>query len=82
MGEEAGPRGVGYLEDLKDSRDAFLRGLTFVAGGLALVMAATLVGYAPGKAAQIGAGVLGVTGITVIVLGVILYILPPLLPSR
>lgn len=79
---EAGRPCVGYWSDLLEHKDSFIRGATFLVGGLALVLAGTLVGLASGKPAQITAGLVAITGIVVMFLGAFLYIVPPLLPAK
>ena len=73
---------VESLRRVLAERDALLRGATLVLGGLALLLAGTLVGLAEGKWMQVAAGSIAVTGLVVAFLGVFLYVVPPLLPDR
>lgn len=70
------------MEQLRENRDTLVRGVTFLVGGLALVLAGILVGEATGKTAMVAAGLLAVGGLTVAFLGFFLYLLPPLLPPK
>lgn len=63
-------------------KDSLIRGATLLLGGIALILAGTLVGLAPGRGAQVGAGLLAVTGVVVMFLGFFVYVVPPLLPSK
>lgn len=71
-----------FVDGLKENRDALLRGLTLVVGGLALLVVGNMVGLSDARWAQLVAGVVAVTGITVAFLGFFVYVLPPLLPSK
>lgn len=71
-----------FAEGLKQNRDALLRGLTFVVGGLALLVVGNMVGLSDATWAHIVAGLVAVTGITVAFLGFFVYVLPPLLPAK
>lgn len=73
---------MSYWTDVAEHKDSFIRGVTFLLGGLALVLTGTLIGLAQGKPAQITAGTLATTGITIMFLGAFLYIVPPLLPAK
>ena len=82
MTPKAGRRGVGYLQDVKEHKDVLLRGATLLVGGLALMVAANMVGLADGTWFQVAAGLLAVAGIVVAFLGFFVYLLPPLLPAK
>lgn len=73
---------MAWLEDVLAQRDSLIRGGTLILGGLALVLAGTLLGFAEGKWMQVGAGTLAVTGIVVMFLGFFVYIVPPILPAK
>lgn len=73
---------VGLVEQLKENVASLVRGATLLVGGLALILAGTLVGLGSSKAAMIIAGTIAFTGVCVAFLGFFLYILPPLLPSK
>jgi hypothetical protein len=49
---------------------------------MALILAASMVGYGTGKLFEITAGVLGFGGLCAMFLGFFLYLLPPLLPGK
>lgn len=74
--------GVAWLEDVRAQKDSLIRGVTFLLGGVALILVGTLVGLAEGRWMQVAAGTLAVTGIVVMFLGSFLYIIPPLLPAK
>lgn len=71
-----------WLDDVRAEKDSLIRGGTLLLGGLALVLAGTLVGFASGKWMQVAAGTLAVTGIVVMFLGFFVYVIPPLLPAK
>lgn len=73
---------MALVESLREHRDTLLRGVVLLVGGLALILAGSMVGYAEGKVPSIAAGVLGVTGVVVMFLGFFIYVLPPILPSK
>ena len=73
---------MGHLDEIKANADALLRGATLLVGGLALVVAGTLIGLAEDAWWQVAAGSLAVTGIVVAFLGFFVYVLPPLLPAK
>ncbi len=82
MTPKAGRRGVGYLDDGKEHKDVLLRGATLLVGGLALLVAANLVGLSDATWAQMTAGLVAVAVIVVAFLGFFVYLLPPLLPAK
>ena len=71
-----------WLDEVRAEKDSLIRGGKLVLGGLALVLAGTLIGFASGKWMQVVAGLFAVTGIVVMFLGFFVYVVPPLLPSR
>ena len=73
---------MSFLEELKQHRDSFVRGATFLLGGLALVLVGTLIGLGGTKWFQLAAGTLAVSGLVLAFLGFFLYIVPPLLPAK
>lgn len=73
---------MSFLEGVRENKASLLRGATLFVGGLALVVAGTLIGLADAIPAQISAGLLAVTGIVVAFLGFFVYVLPPLLPAK
>jgi hypothetical protein len=73
---------VGYLKDVLSHKDTLVRGVTFILGGAALVLAGTLIGLNTTKVAQVAAGTIATTGVIVMFLGFFVYILPPLLPAK
>lgn len=75
-------RVVAWLADVVQQKDSLIRGGTLILGGLALVLAGTLIGFATGKWMQVAAGTLAVTGIVVMFLGFFVYVVPPLLPAK
>lgn len=74
--------GVSFLQGVREHKDALLRGATLLVGGLALLVAGSLVGLSDATWAQMTAGTLAVTGIVVAFLGFFVYVLPPLLPAK
>lgn len=73
---------MAWLSDVLAEKDALLRGATLVVGGLALVLAGSMIGLNTAKVTQIMAGVVATGGIVAIFLGFFVYILPPLLPAK
>lgn len=73
---------MAWLADVVQQKDSLIRGGTLILGGLALVLAGTLIGFATGKWMQVAAGTLAVTGIVVMFLGFFVYVVPPLLPAK
>ena len=73
---------MAWLQDVLAQKDSLIRGGTLFLGGLALVLAGTLIGFATGKWMQVAAGTLAVTGIIVMFLGFFVYVIPPLLPAK
>ena len=73
---------MAWLQDVRAQKDSLIRGGTLLLGGLALVLAGTLVGFGPGKWVQVAAGTLAVTGVVIMFLGFFVYVLPPLLPAK
>lgn len=73
---------MSFLQGVREHKDALLRGATLLVGGLALVVAGTLVGLDDAAWAQVAAGTLAVSGIVVAFLGFFVYVLPPLLPAK
>jgi predicted anti-sigma-YlaC factor YlaD len=73
---------VSFLQGVREHRDALLRGATLLVGGLALVVAGSLIGISDATWSQVAAGILAVTGIVVAFLGFFVYVLPPLLPAK
>ncbi|HUR68989.1 MAG TPA: hypothetical protein VM370_07055 [Candidatus Thermoplasmatota archaeon] len=73
---------MAWLRDVLAQKDSLIRGGTLLVGGLALVLAGTLIGLEGSKWAQVAAGTLAVTGIVVMFLGFFVYVVPPLLPAK
>lgn len=73
---------VTWLADVLAQKDSLIRGGTFLVGGLALVLAGTLIGFGGTKWLQVAAGTLATTGIVVMFLGFFIYIVPPMLPAK
>jgi hypothetical protein len=82
MTPERGWRRVGYLADLGAHKTEFLKGLTYLVAGFALVLIGTIVGYADSRWLDVLAGVFATTGIVVAFLGFFVHVLPPLLPAK
>lgn len=78
----SGSSAVALTDALAENRDTLVRGLVLLVGGVALVLAASMVGYGSGKTFEVVAGVLGFGGLCAMFLGFFLYLLPPLLPSK
>ena len=73
---------MSWLAEVRAQKDTLIRGGTLMIGGLALILAGTLVGFGPGKWTQVAAGTLAVTGVVIMFLGFFVYVLPPLLPAK
>lgn len=73
---------MAWLDDVLAHKDSLLRGVTLALGGMALVLAGTLLGLADGKWMAVAAGTLATTGIVVAFLGLFVYVLPPMLPAK
>lgn len=73
---------MSFLQSVRENKDALLRGASLLVGGLALILAGSLVGLAEPAPAQVLAGTLAVGGIVVAFLGFFVYVLPPLLPAK
>jgi hypothetical protein len=82
MSPEPARRVVSLLEQIRAEKDSLIRGATLVLGGMALVLAGTLIGLGESKFAAVAAGTLATTGIVVAFLGFFIYVLPPLLPAK
>lgn len=82
MRRTGGRAAVAWLQDVLAQRDSLIRGGTLLLGGLTLVLAGTLIGFASGKWMQVAAGTLAVSGIVVMFLGFFVYIVPPMLPAK
>ncbi len=73
---------VGYFADLAEQKQHFLKGLTYVVAGLALMLAGTIVGYMDGRWPDILAGTLATGGVVLAFLGFFVHVIPPLLPAK
>lgn len=73
---------MGYLSDVAEHKTDFLKGLTYLVAGFALILIGTIIGYGTGKAAAIAAGTLATTGIVIAFVGFFVHIVPPLLPAK
>jgi hypothetical protein len=73
---------MSFLEGVREHQASLLRGATLLVGGLAFIVAGSLVGLSDATPAQVSAGLLAVTGIVVAFLGFFVYVLPPLLPAK
>lgn len=73
---------MAWLDDVLTHKDSLIRGATLALGGMALVLAGTLLGLAEGKWMAVAAGTLATTGIVVAFLGLFVYVLPPMLPAK
>ena len=73
---------MAWLDEVLAHKDSLIRGATLALGGMALVLAGTLIGLAEGKWMSVAAGTLATTGIVVAFLGLFVYVLPPMLPAK
>lgn len=73
---------MGYLGDLREHAQSFLRGLTTLLGGFALIVVGTVAGYADSRWLDVLAGTLATVGIILAFCGFFVYVLPPLLPAK
>lgn len=71
-----------WLEDVLAQKDSLIRGGTLLIGGIALILAGTLIGLGGTKWLQVAAGTLATTGVVVMFLGFFLYVVPPMLPAK